>query len=148
MTEINRSALLPYSASQIYDLINAVDDYPQYMDGCVATEILQLGQDADGIDFMQARLDLSKAGLQYSLTTRNRLLPPHQVQMSLVDGPFEKFSGLWTVQALGDSACKVSLALNFKLSNRVLSKAAKVLFNPMADNLVDALVKRAHYIHQ
>lgn len=148
MTKINRSALLPYPASQIYDLINAVNDYPQFMDGCVAAQILLQGHDADGVEFMQARLDLSKAGLKHSLTTRNRLLPPYQVEMSLVDGPFDNFSGLWTVQALNGSACKVSLALEFQFNNRVLSRAAKILFNPMADNLVDALVKRAHFLHQ
>ena len=141
MTDISRSALLPYSAQQVFELINDVSAYPQFMDGCVGAQIISHRADA-----MEARLDLAKAGLQYSLTTRNRLDPPHSVVMELVDGPFEQFSGRWSLKALGDNACKVNLDLHFTLHSKVLSNAVKTLFNPMADNLVDALVKRAHQL--
>lgn len=147
MTEINRSALLPYTADSVYSLINDVETYPQYMDGCVAAEILAQGEDEQG-EFMEARLDLSKAGLRHSLTTRNRLQRPATVEMTLVDGPFDDFSGIWTVQPLNDSACKVSLVLRFTIANKLLNIAVKTLFKPMADDLVDALVKRAHHLYQ
>ncbi len=147
MTDINRSALLPYAADRVYTLINDISAYPQYMDGCVGTEILAQGEDEQG-EFMEARLDLSKAGLRHSLTTRNRLQRPTTVKMALVDGPFDDFAGIWTVQPLSDSACKVSLQLRFTITNKLLSMAVKTLFNPMADDLVDALVKRAHDLHQ
>ncbi len=148
MTEIKRSALLPYPADLIYQLINDVEAYPEYMDECVSAEIYATGQDAQGIDYMEARLDLAKAGFKHSLTTRNRLLPPGRVEMSLVDGPVENFSGLWVVQPLSDSACKVSLALSFSVSSRMLRVAVRVLFDPLADDLVNSLVKRAHHIYQ
>ncbi len=141
MTEITRSALLPYSAQQLFELINDVSAYPQFMEGCIGSEVI-----SQQADFMEARLDLSLAGLRYSFTTRNRMDPPHTVVMELVDGPFESFHGQWSLQALSDSACKVSLDLQFKLQSRILGGAAKVLFNPMADNLVDALVKRAQHL--
>jgi ribosome-associated toxin RatA of RatAB toxin-antitoxin module len=143
MPNINRSALLPYPSSQIYSLINDVSSYPHYMDGCTAAEVI-----AEGEGFMEARLYLSKAGLQYSFTTRNQLNPPYDVEMVLVDGPFSQFNGYWNVKPLGGSACKVSLALDFTLQSKVLGAAAKTLFNSMADNLVDALVKRAQYIYR
>ena len=142
MTRISRSALLPYSAQQIFELINDVSAYPDYMDGCIGAQVI-----ARQADIMEARLDLAKAGLHYSFTTRNRLDPPHAVVMELVDGPFEQFSGQWTLKPLGATACKVSLDLQFTLHSKVLAKAVKALFNPMADNLVEALVKRAHYLH-
>ena len=147
MTEISRSALLPYPAAKIYELINDIAAYPQYMDGCVGAELLSEGQDEHGEGYIEARLDLSKAGFHHSLTTRNQLQAPYSVEMTLVDGPFDNFSGRWSVQVLADSACKVSLVLNFTLSSRVLSAATKLLFNPMADDLMDALVKRAHHLY-
>lgn len=148
MSEISRSALLAYPIKKVYRLINDVVAYPQYMDGCVGAEII-----AEGDDFMEARLDLAKAGFTYSFTTRNCLFEPastapHRIEMELVDGPFNQFSGLWTLLPLGESACKVSLDLQFTLTSKVLGKASKSLFNSMADNLVDALVKRAHQLYQ
>ena len=68
--------------------------------------------------------------------------------MVLVDGPFEQFSGCWTVEPLSADACKVSVALQIHFSSKVLAMAAKPLINPMADNLVDALVKRVHDVYQ
>lgn len=138
MTTINRSALLPFSAERVYGLINDIEAYPQYMDGCVGAEILFQSE-----SMMEARLDLSKKGVKYSFTTQNQLEAPVLVKMQLVDGPFSRFQGEWRIKPLSDKACKVSLTLEFTLAGKVLGLAAKALFNPMADNLVDALVRRA-----
>lgn len=142
MPQISRSALLPYSSEQVYTLINDISAYPEFMDGCVGAEILSREDNV-----MLARLDLAKAGFTYSVTTRNELVPPNSVDMQLVDGPFKAFSGQWTVQPLGDSACKVTLKLDFDLASRALALAARALFNPMADNLVDVVVRRAKQLY-
>ena len=138
MNDIRRSALLPYSAELIYQLINDVEAYPEYMDGCVGAEVLL----ADG-SMMEARLDLSRAGIKMSFSTRNQLTPPRRIVLELLDGPFEKLRGEWELLALGDKACKVSLHLRFALSNALAGAATRQLFNSVANNLVDALVKRA-----
>ena len=142
MPTLERSALLPYPADQVYQLINDIEAYPQFMKGCVGAEILCREE-----NFIEARLDLQKAGIKQSFTTRNRMQPPSLIDMELVDGPFSDFSGQWLVQELNDIACKVTLFLNFTLSNRVVAAAAGVLFNPVADNLVDALVNRANELY-
>jgi ribosome-associated toxin RatA of RatAB toxin-antitoxin module len=139
MNEIRRSALLPYSAATIYRLINDIEAYPQYMDGCVGAEVLQRSDEA-----MEARLDLSRAGINFSFITRNTLVEDRSVSLSLVDGPFEDFRGEWTLLALAEDACKVSLHLRFVLSNSLMNVATRQLFNSVANNLVDALVKRAN----
>lgn len=140
--KIQRSALLPYSAEKIYALINDVSAYPEYMDGCTSAELISQSD-----EHMEARLDLSKAGLKYSFTTRNQLVPPHKIIMNLVDGPFSEFNGVWELQALNESACKVTLQLDFELKAKILGLAAKKLFNPLANNLVDSIVKRAQKLY-
>tara|TARA_R110001592_G_scaffold61158_12_gene186218 strand:+ start:7039 stop:7473 length:435 start_codon:yes stop_codon:yes gene_type:complete len=139
MTEIRRSALLPYSADVIYLLINDVEAYPKYMDGCVGAEIL-----AQTDETMDARLDLSRAGIRLSFVTRNTLTPGRSVKLSLIDGPFENLTGEWVLLPLGPGACKLSLHLEFALTNNVVGVATRQLFNSVANNLVDALVKRAN----
>jgi ribosome-associated toxin RatA of RatAB toxin-antitoxin module len=44
---------------------------------------------------------------------------------------------------LTDSACKVSLTLDFEFSNRLLAAAAAKMFEGVANKLVDGLVARA-----
>lgn len=142
MTIIQRSALVPFSAEAMYQLVNAIEAYPQFMDGCVGATIL--AHDADSMD---ARLELAKAGMRYSFVTRNRLLPPERIELSLVEGPFDKFAGYWAFQALQEHASKVSLHLEFELSSRLLSFAARKVFDGIANQMVDALVKRAQALY-
>ena len=142
MTTISRSALLPYSADQVFELINDVSAYPQFMDGCVGAEVLSESDDA-----MVARLDLSRAGVRQSFTTRNALQRPIEIKLELVDGPFEAFTGRWTLLALNEEACKVSLFLSFTLNSSVLGAAAKQLFNGAANSMVDSMVKRAKVVY-
>ncbi len=142
MTQIQRSALLPYSVQDMFTLVNDVAQYPIYLDGCVGAEVLS----AEG-DMMIARLDLSKKGIQQSFTTRNHLEIDQRIHMELVDGPFKRFSGEWLFTALSDSACKVSLTLEFELTSMAMKMAAGKLFNKVSSNLVDALSKRAKHVY-
>jgi ribosome-associated toxin RatA of RatAB toxin-antitoxin module len=142
MPIIARSALLPYNAAALYDLVNDVGSYPQFMDGCVGAIVI-----AQGDDFMEARLDLARGGIRQSFTTRNTLYPKTRIDLQLVDGPFERFGGAWQFVALGEQACKVSLDLSFTMSGTVANAATGKLFEAVANNLVEAVSRRArqHY---
>ncbi len=140
---VERSALVNYSAQQMFDLINDIEAYPQFMEGCVGAKIL-----ARGDDWLEARLELSKAGVNQSFITRNQLQPPLCMTMTLVDGPFKFLTGAWRFQPLGDSACKVSLGLEFELNNRLLGLAVGKLFEAVSNKQVDSLCARAKQIYR
>ena len=147
MTRIARSALLPYSAEQLFELVNDVASYPQYMEGCVNATILSQSE-----TMMEARLELRKGGISQGFATRNRLEKPQKIFMDLLDGPFETLQGEWTFKSLASDACKVSLHLQFQmqqegLPQNVAQKAAEKLFKSVAGNLVDALCKRANTLY-
>ncbi len=142
MKSIHRSALLPYPARQIYDLVNDIEAYPNYMDGCVGAQVLHRGEDV-----VEARLDLAKGPVSQSFSTRNRLVDAQHITLELVNGPFEHFHGRWEFLSLGDAACKVTLDLEFTVSNVLLGAAASRLFDSVSDNLVGALEKRARQLY-
>ena len=142
MTTIKRSALLPYPAERIYALVNDIESYPQYMDGCVGAEILNRRP-----GLVEARLDLARGGVAHSFATRNILQEYHTIELQLLEGPFDSFSGRWHFQQLGDLACKVSLNLEFQMSNSVLGIAAAKLFDSVTSSLVDSLARRARQVY-
>lgn len=142
MTVINRSALLPYSPRQLFDLVSDVESYPSYMDGCVGAHILHREE-----QLLEARLDLARGGIHQSFSTRNRMRAAQEITLELLDGPFDYFSGHWDFLALGDSACKMSLYLEFKFSSKLLGVAASRLFEKVTNNLVDAVGRRATQIY-
>jgi len=142
MTSIHRSALLPYSQRQLYDLVNDVEAYPSYMDGCVGAEVLEASDSR-----MLARLDLARGGISQSFTTFNVLSPCESIHLTLREGPFETFDGIWRFSALSPDACKVSLDLEFAVRGSLLGAAAARLFDGVTGNLVAAVVRRAGQIY-
>ena len=142
MTIISRSALLPFDRQQLFDLVNDIEAYPEYMDGCVGAQVLSRDE-----TLVEARLDLAKGGISHSFSTRNRLLGTELVTLELVEGPFEFFEGRWVFLALGDTACKLSLELEFSFNNTVLGLAASRLFEMVTNNRVDALARRAQDVY-
>ena len=142
MTSITRSALVMYSAEQMFDLVNDVRRYPEFLNGCQATEVL-----AEGDDFIEARLTIAKAGVNQSFSTRNTLQRPLRMEMRLVDGAFSHFHGVWHFQPLSDEACKVSLDMDFSVGNKLAGVALGAVFKQVANMMVDAFVKRAKEIY-
>lgn len=142
MTSIHRSALLPYSDAQLYALVNDVEAYPLYMDGCVGARVIH----ADA-HRMEARLDLARGGIAQSFTTLNELTPCERIRLTLKEGPFDHFDGAWRFHALAPNACKVTLDLEFRVRGSLLGAAAAHLLDRVTTNLVDAVVRRAGDIY-
>jgi ribosome-associated toxin RatA of RatAB toxin-antitoxin module len=142
MSHINRTAILPYADHLIFALVNDVAAYPDYMDGCVAAEIHEHSE-----TYMCATLKLEKKGIRLMFTTENAIDSPKSIVMNLKEGPFDSFEGRWFVQRLNEDACKVILDLQFTLSSKLTSIAAKKLFDNVSNNMVDTMVKRAKKVY-
>jgi len=141
-TEIHRSALMLYPADKMFSLVDDIEQYPRFMDGCVGAQVLR----REG-DVVEATLQLSKAGIRQSFTTRNIRQPPNKMRMELVEGPFDVFEGCWTFDVLRPDACKVSLDLRFSMKQGIAARAMAKLFDQVANNLVDAICKRAREVY-
>jgi ribosome-associated toxin RatA of RatAB toxin-antitoxin module len=126
----------------LFDLVNDIESYPCYMSGCVGAEILTRDR-----DLVEARLDLVQGGISQSFATRNHARPPERIDLELIEGPFEHFAGSWFFQQLGDSACKISLNLEFRMSSRLLGAAASRLFETVTVDLIDAVTERARQLY-
>lgn len=142
MITIERSALVPFSAVQMYELVNDVSQYPQFMHGCIAAEEVSRTPEE-----LVGKLTLGKAGLRYSFTTRNVLTAGERMDLTLVEGPFRSFSATWHFKALTADASKVSLVMHFEWAGGLLGAAMEKLFQHSANSLVDEVVNRAHKVY-
>jgi ribosome-associated toxin RatA of RatAB toxin-antitoxin module len=142
MATIERSALVPYSADQMFLLVNRVDQYPGFLrwcsDGSVRDET-ELG--------MQASITIKIGRVFKTFTTRNVIERPHRISLNLVDGPFRQLSGAWTFQPLGEEGSKVSLFLEFEFASRVLSTAFTSGFSLVAERLVSDFCDQAEQVY-
>ena len=131
-----------HTQEQMFNIVNDVKAYPEFLPWCSSTQIIDQGE-----QHLEATLNLSKAGLKYSFTTRNKLHPHDRMEIQLVEGPFSKLVGVWTFEALSEEACKVSLDMQFEFANKLAGMAMGKVFNQVATTLVDAFVQRADALY-
>lgn len=132
-----------FSPVQMYDLVNDITAYPQFLPWCDKSEILQ--QSDTQID---AALSIAKSGIRQRFATRNTLVQNSSVSMQLLEGPFKQLTGRWQFDVIGDNqGCRVTLDMNFEFSTPLLGATLNPIFTHIAGSLVDAFCRRAQDIY-
>lgn len=143
MTRIQRNALVPYSAKNMYKLVNDVASYPEFLPGCAESRI-----DEKSDQHMRASLLVKKTGISQWFTTVNTLQAYSRIDMSLVAGPFKHLSGGWTFTSLDEQACKIDLSLSFEFESKLVALAFGKVFESLTSGMVKAFTERAKEIYQ
>jgi ribosome-associated toxin RatA of RatAB toxin-antitoxin module len=157
MKRVHKSVLLWYSPREMYDLVVAVDRYPQFLPWCDRAEVL-----AETPDAMTARLHMAYAGVRHAFTTRNQHVPAQSVLVQLIDGPFSMLDGLWQFMPIGrvgaapkdgeqedaaQQACRIEFELDYAFASKPLEAVLSPVFDKVADTLVDRFVLRAEQVY-
>ena len=101
MKRISRSAIVECSAVRFYDLVEAIEAYPEFLPWCAAAEVR-----ARTPGWTVATLTLAVKRVRHSFTTENTNLPGRAIDMRLLEGPFKSFAAAWRFTPLGAGACK------------------------------------------
>lgn len=141
MKKIARTALLPYSAQQVYNIVNDVKSYPEFLPWCGGSEVISESEYE-----MQAGVTIAKAGIKQTFVTKNHLVPGQRIEMHLVDGPFKSLKGEWDFKVLDVDACKIQFEVEFEVNN-LLGAAIGPLFEQIASTMVDSFCERAKQVY-
>jgi ribosome-associated toxin RatA of RatAB toxin-antitoxin module len=139
---VDRSALVPYTPREMFELVIDIDSYPRFLPWCHGARIL-----SRDIDEVRARIEFAVGGMTRSFTTRNRHQINKMIEMHLVDGPFSRLNGFWRFDPLGEEGSKIALFLEYDFSNRVLGMVVGPIFGQIANTLVDAFQQSAVEIY-
>ena len=142
MNQVSRSALVSFSAEQMFHLVNDVERYPEFLPGCSGARVVESTD-----DMMIGAVDISKAGIKKTFTTRNDLSHENTILLELVDGPFKSLKGGWYFTPLDEHACKVELRLEFEFSSKMIEMVFGKIFNELTNNMVDAFTLRAKQVY-
>jgi ribosome-associated toxin RatA of RatAB toxin-antitoxin module len=142
MTIIQKSALVKFSALQMFELVNDVEAYPEFLPWCSGSRIIQRAD-----DIIEAELLISKGGFKKSFSTRNTIDLGGRITVSLLNGPFSYLEGKWDFMPLREDASKISLDLEFEMSGRLASLAFGAVFNQICNTMVGSFIDRAKQIY-
>ncbi|GMR05692.1 MAG: type II toxin-antitoxin system RatA family toxin [Gammaproteobacteria bacterium] len=142
MPRIKHSALVHYTAEEMYHLVADVPKYGEFLPWCSGARVLQ----EEG-DEVTAQVDIAFKSVKQSFTTVNKHEVGRQINMNLKDGPFSYLSGVWQFIDLDEQASKIMFDLEFHFSNRLARAVIGPVFSKIADGMVDAFQKRAVEIY-
>ena len=142
MREMHRSALVPYSAEQMFDLIEQVERYPEFLPWCTRTQLVERSD-----DIVAATGEVGFRELHVRVTTRNEKRRPEWMAIRMQDGSFRHFVGEWKLQPLGTLGCRIDFSLRYELALHTETLAGP-LIDRAANQMVDAFVRRAEAVYE
>jgi ribosome-associated toxin RatA of RatAB toxin-antitoxin module len=142
MTVVEKSALVKFSALQMFELVNDIESYPKFLPWCSASRILKRGE-----DFVEAELLIAKGGFKKAFSTRNKIDSEGKITVSLLDGPFSYLEGSWNFLPLRENASKISLNLEFEMAGKLANLAFGTVFNQICNTMVGAFTQRAKDVY-
>ena len=141
MRKVKKSAIVPYSAREMFVLVDDVESYPQFLPWCNQAEVHNRTEES-----VDATLELQKGALSNKFTTRNSRNEFESIGLALIGGPFRHLEGGWQFKELGDNGCKVSLELEFEFESKLVDMMFGSFFEDICNSLVDAFTKRAESV--
>ncbi|TQK04239.1 MULTISPECIES: type II toxin-antitoxin system RatA family toxin [unclassified Herbaspirillum] len=142
MAVVHKTVLINYSAEQMFNLVDQVEDYPQFLPWCGGVEVAERGEHS-----LTAKLKINYHGLKQSFSTQNTNVRPTSMTMRLVEGPFKHFEGRWHFKPLREDACKIEFDMEYEFSSRLLEGVIGPVFSMIANSFVDSFCKRAEQIY-
>lgn len=142
MRTVNKTALVPYTAAQMYALVNDVEHYPEFLPWCRSARILSQTESE-----MCASLELARGGFHKTFTTCNRLDPDRGIVIALNRGPFRHLEGHWGFADLGPEGSKVTLNMEFEFAGAMLDLMAGPMFHEICNSLIAAFTRRATVLY-
>jgi ribosome-associated toxin RatA of RatAB toxin-antitoxin module len=135
MALVEKTVLVAYSAEQMFNLVDRVADYPKFLPWCGGASVVEQSSNT-----VHATVHIDYHHLKQQFTTENVRSVPHQIDMTLQDGPFKHLY-------LSNTAFKIEFRLHYEFSNKLLEKLVGPVFHYIANSFVDAFIHRAEKVY-
>jgi ribosome-associated toxin RatA of RatAB toxin-antitoxin module len=142
MKSVTKTVLVPFSAAAMFELVDRVEHYPQFLPWCGGVQVLETHEGGK-----TARIDINYHGVKAHFTTDNANRAGESIVVTLKDGPFRHLHGEWRFTALAADACKIEFVLAYEFTTHILEKVVGPVFSHIANTFVDAFVRRAEAVH-
>lgn len=142
MASFARSLQVPYGPEKMFDLVDRIEDYPEFLPWCVGSDVVR----GNGTD-VEATLHLKRGPISHRFTTANRHdRDGMRIDVRLARGPLSSLAGTWRfTERPGGS--EISFEIDYAFSSRAMDKLLGPLFATVYERMVDAFGKRADEVY-
>lgn len=142
MPGIQEVRRLPYSATQMFDLVADVARYGEFLPWVVATRVK-----SDSEHEMIADMLVGFNALREKFTSRVGKDRPGRIKVHYIDGPMRDLDNVWQFRDLDDGGCEVEFLVTFTFRNAVFERLAGQYFDRAFRKMVQAFEDRADALY-
>ena len=129
---------LPHSAVQMYDLVDDVKRYPEFLPWVSAIRIRQ-----DSASEMLADMVVGFKSLRETFSSRVIKTPCHSIVVDYLDGPMKHLHNQWKFEDVPGGGSIVDFTVDFSFRNRVFEALAGHFFEAALRKMTSAFIMRA-----
>lgn len=146
MPKHSETRILPFTASQMFDLVADVRLYPDFLPWTAAARI-RSSEDILGGQEISADLVISFKVFRERFTSKVTLYENiNRIDTEYLDGPFKHLQSRWEFEDV-EGGCEVKFWVDFEFRNKVLQGAAGMFFNEAMQRIVKAFENRATHLY-
>ena len=144
MTNIKKSVNVPYTTTQMYDLVTRLEQYPEFISWCDGASVQSRTQTK-----LVATLHGSKLGINFSASIIYLLHPSDLIEIRFMyTGPFRQIQGFWRFETIaGKEGSQFSFELQYEFSNAMLGWTLSPIIRSEAGKLLNDFTERAKKIY-
>jgi coenzyme Q-binding protein COQ10 len=140
--------LLPYTPEQLFDLVAAIDRYPEFLPWCVAARVRERNENV-----VVGDLVIGFKMIRERFTSRVTLDRPHRIGVAYLSGPMHYLDNHWTFTPVPSSpelpggGTMIDFYVDFEFRSRLLQSLIGVLFHEAVKRMVAAFEARARQLY-
>ena len=137
MATIERTIEIEASAEKLYEVVFDIEQYPAFLTWCDSSEILSIED-----NLVTASLTISILGFKSTITTLNKMHRPKKIEMSLQEGPFKSFKGIWLFEEIALEKTRVSYSMKYQIANAITNIMVKQKLSSLIDQFLGEFVEK------
>jgi coenzyme Q-binding protein COQ10 len=148
MPQFSTRRRVRHSASDMFDLVADMENYPKFVPLCRDLKVRNRRQEGEGIETALSEMTVAYKFIHETFLTKVTLdRPQMHIIVDHLRGPFSHLKNRWTFEDRGEDSCEVCFYISYEFSSRALALVMGAMFDLAFRRFADAFERRADQVY-
>lgn len=148
MPQFSTKRHVQHSASEMFELVAAVEHYPEFVPLCRSLRVRKRSVEPDGREIIVADMTVAYKLIYETFTSRVTLdRSALEILVEYLEGPFRKMNNRWRFHPSGPGDCEVEFFISYEFRSRTLGLLMGAMFDAAFRRFSAAFERRADQIY-
>lgn len=148
MRSFETRRVVRHAASNMFDLVADIDEYPKFVPLCEAIRVRGRKPLENGREILVADMTVAYKMIRETFTTKVTMdRTKAEILVEYLDGPVSELENRWQFIARGEAASEVVFHLTYEFKSRVFAAVMGAIFDRAFKSFAEAFERRADAVY-